>query len=64
MGSSRQAGLEEAILVAPAIDFALVVPGSEIGGHREFRLAVQDLRRMRGQPATRAAHAGERSGEA
>ncbi len=34
--------------MALAIDFALVVLGGEIDGHREFRLALQDLCRVRG----------------
>src|SRR6266852_4268184 len=48
VGSRRQACHEEASLMALAIDFALVVLGGEIDGHREFRLALQDLCRVRG----------------
>jgi hypothetical protein len=32
--------------VALAVDFALVVPGGEVDGHQEFRLALQDLCRV------------------
>jgi hypothetical protein len=38
--SDRQACLKEASLMALAVDFALVVLGSEVGGHGEFRLAL------------------------
>src|SRR6202030_4059864 len=48
VGSDRQACLEEASLMALAVDFALVVLGSEVGGHGEFRLALQRLCRVRG----------------
>ena len=43
VGSGRQACREEASFVAPAVDFALVVLGGEVDGHRKFRLALQDL---------------------
>ena len=34
--------------MALAVDFALVVLGGEVDGHREFRHALQDLCRVRG----------------
>src|SRR5258708_24663040 len=57
-GSDRQARLEEAGLMALAVDFALVVLGSEVDGDREFRLPLQDLCRVRGSP-DRPAHLSE-----
>src|ERR1700676_5432765 len=48
VGSDRQPCLEEASLMALAVDFALVVLGSEVGGHGEFRLTLQRLCRVRG----------------
>ena len=48
--------------MAPAVDFALVVLGGEVDGHRKLRLALQDLCRVRGS-RDRVAHARERGGE-
>src|SRR6266446_2001097 len=48
VGSDWQARLKEASLVALAVDFALVVLGGEVDGHREIRLTLQDLCRVRG----------------
>lgn len=47
-GSGCQASHDEARLVALAIDFAPVVLGDEIDGHRECRLALEDFCRVRG----------------
>jgi hypothetical protein len=46
--SDWQACLEEASLLTLAVHFALVVVGSEIDCHRELRLELQDLSRVRG----------------
>ena len=48
--------------MALAVDFALVVLGCEVDGHREFRLALQDLCRVRGSRDA-VAHVRECSGE-
>ena len=48
--------------MALAVDFALVVLRGEVDGHREFRLALQDLCRVRGS-RDRIAHSRERGGE-
>src|SRR6516225_4223964 len=48
VGSGRQACLEETIRVALTVDFALVVLGREIASHREFRLTLDNFRRVRG----------------
>src|ERR1700737_3944284 len=61
-GSGRQASLGEARLVAPAVDFAPVVLGGEVDGHREFRLALEGLCRVRGG-RDRVAHLRERGCE-
>src|SRR5229473_1165967 len=62
VGSDWQACHEEASLMALAVDFALVMLGGQVDGHREFRLALQDLCRMRCS-RDRVAHVRERSGE-
>src|ERR1700742_324639 len=46
--SRRKAGLEQAGLVPLAIELVLVVLGAEISRHRELRLALEHLRRVRG----------------
>src|SRR5436190_23992322 len=60
--SGRQACHEEARLVALAVGFVLVVLGGQVGCYREFRLDLQDLRRVRaGRDCV--AHLRERGGE-
>src|SRR5579872_1520981 len=57
--SGRQAGSEEAGLVTLTVAVELVVLGGEVGGHREARLALEDLCRVRGG-RDRIAHLRER----
>src|SRR3984957_21312476 len=57
-----QACQEEASLMALAVDVALVVLGGEADGHREFWLALQNLRRVRGS-RDRVPHLRERGCE-